>query len=257
VTVAHYFASDVHLRFDRPERDRRFAAFLSRLNRDDALYIAGDLCDFSMGAQNPAAELMKCESLQALARFRNSGSQLAIMAGNHDTWLAPFYARELGAAIIREPCDLQIHGLRIRIVHGHLLGARRPWKAWMESRAFFEVFYRLPRPIAQELDRALSWRNERDLAADEERHLRVFREYTAKCRGTADLVIIGHVHRPVDESAAAAPRLIVLGGWQRRASYLRVDETGACFQIEADCSSGADVVPRQHQSDTRSPVCGV
>ena len=30
--VAHYFASDVHLRFDRPDHDRRFSAWLSRLD---------------------------------------------------------------------------------------------------------------------------------------------------------------------------------------------------------------------------------
>lgn len=231
MTVAQYFASDVHLRFDRPERDRRFSAFLSRLNRDDGLLIAGDLCDFAMGARASATELLKCESLQALARFRRAGGELAIMAGNHDTWLIPFYARALDASIIAEPYDLVSFGLRIRIVHGHLLGARRPWKAWMESRAFFQTFHRLPRPIAHQLDRALIWRNERDLDADEERHLRVFREYAARCRGLADLVVVGHVHRPVDDSSGT-PRLIVLGGWQRRMSYLRVDDSGAQFRIE-------------------------
>lgn len=229
--MAHYFASDVHLRFDHPERDRRFTAFLSRLNRDDGLWIGGDLCDFSMGARHSAAELMKCESLQTLAQFRRDGGQLAIMAGNHDIWLAPFYTGELGACVIAEPYDLASYGLRIRVVHGHLLGARRPWKAWMESRAFFDAFARLPRPIADQLDRALSWRNERDLDADEERHLRVFRDYAAKCRGSVDLLVIGHVHRPVDDPGLS-PRLIVLGGWQHRTSYLRVDASGAQFRIE-------------------------
>jgi UDP-2,3-diacylglucosamine hydrolase len=253
VTVAHYFASDIHLRFDHPERDGRFAAFVSRLNRDDALWIAGDLCDFSMGARLSAAELLRSISLQALAQFRNGGAGLAIMAGNHDKWLGPFYASELGATIIAEPYDLESFGLRIRIVHGHLLGARRPWKAWMESRAFYRAFGRLPRPIADQLDRALTWRNERDLAADEERHLHVFREYTARCRGSADLVVIGHVHRAVDESSTY-PRLIVLGGWQRRSSFLRVDESGAQFQIEDDRCR--DPLPRQ-QADRPSRTCGV
>jgi UDP-2,3-diacylglucosamine hydrolase len=253
LTVAHYFASDVHLRFDRPERDRRFAAFLGRLTRDDALWIVGDLCDFWMGARHSAAELMRCESLRALARFRREGGALAIMAGNHDLWLGPFYIDQLGATMIAEPYDLASHGLRIRVVHGHLLGARRPWKAWMESRAFFEAFHRLPGPIANQLDRALTGRNERELHADEERHLRVFRTYTAACRGLADLVIIGHVHRPVDEPGTS-PRMVVLGGWQRRSSYLKVAASGAEFHIEDDCSQ--DLGPRL-QARTLSPTCGV
>ncbi len=256
MTVAHYFASDVHLRFDHPERDRRFATFLSRLNRNDALWIVGDLCDFSMAARYAAAELLKCESLQALAQIGREGGKLAIMAGNHDKWLASFYTRELEAAMIAEPYDLESYGLRIRIVHGHLLGARRPWKAWMESRAFFEMFYRLPQPVADQLDRALCWRNERDLDADEERHLRVFRNYAAKCRGSADLVVIGHVHRPVDEPGfSATPRLIVLGGWQHRSSYLRVDESGARFQIIDD--ERLHEPAHRQQAESPSRVWGV
>jgi len=253
MTVAHYFASDVHLRFDHPERDRRFAEFLSRLNRDDALWIVGDLCDFSMAARHSAAELLRSESLRALAQFRREGGALAIMAGNHDVWLGPFYGNHLQASMIAEPYDLESFGLRIRVVHGHLLGARRPWKAWMESRAFFEAFHRLPRPIAEQLDRALTWRNERELLADEERHLRVFREYTAACRGSADLVVMGHVHRPVDEPGQS-PRLIVLGGWQYRSSYLKVDASGAQFHIEDDLSHE----PGQRlQAGSPSPTCEV
>ena len=68
------------------------------------------------------------------------------MPGNHDAWLCPFYERELGARIIPEPHDLTIHGLRLQLVHGHLLGARQAWKSWMESHAFFEGFGRVPRP---------------------------------------------------------------------------------------------------------------
>jgi UDP-2,3-diacylglucosamine hydrolase len=251
--VAHYFASDVHLRFDHPDRDRRFAAFLSRLTRDDALWIVGDLCDFAMGARHSAAQLLRCDSLRALAQFRRVGGALAIMTGNHDIWLAPFYAEQLGASVIAEPYDVESFGLRIRVVHGHLLGARRPWKAWMESRAFFEAFRRLPVPIAEQLDRALTRRNERELDADEERHLRVFREFAAACRGLADLVVIGHVHRPLDEPRTT-PRLIVLGGWQHRSSYLKVDASGAQFHIEDDRSY--DPGPRL-QAGSLSPTCGV
>ena len=72
------------------------------------------------------------------------------MAGNHDEWLCPFYEAELGATIIAEPHDMTVHGLRLRFVHGHLLGARRAWKAWMEGRAFFEAFAYVPGPFAQD-----------------------------------------------------------------------------------------------------------
>ena len=174
--MPHYFASDVHLRNDRPDRDRRFRAWLNRLTRDDSLVIVGDLCDFWMGSRRAHDDPLRSESLRALAEFRRQGGSLAIMAGNHDEWLCPFYEAELGATIITEPHDMTLHGIRLRIVHGHLLGARRAWKAWMESRAFFEAFSYVPGPIARALDQILAWRNQRGLGADEERHLRVYRE---------------------------------------------------------------------------------
>jgi UDP-2,3-diacylglucosamine hydrolase len=121
-------------------------------------------------------------------------------------------------------------------VHGHLLGARRSWKAAMESHAFFRAFGLLPGPFARPLDRVLIWKNERGLLADEERHLAVYRTYAASCRAVADLVVIGHVHRAVDE-APSRPRLIVLGGWQHRSSYLRIDEGGATFRVIPDGES--------------------
>jgi UDP-2,3-diacylglucosamine hydrolase len=205
----------------------------------DHLYLLGDLCDFWMGARASRAELMRSSSLQALAAFGREGGALAIMPGNHDAWLCPFYEHELGARIISEPFDLLIHGLRLRLVHGHLLGARRLWKSWMESRPFFTGFGRVPEPIARLLDRALTWRNEYGLLAEEERHLRVFRAYVAKCAEDVDLVMIGHVHRSVDDGATR-PRMIVLGGWQCRSSFLLVDAKGAEFHVEPDreCEPG-------------------
>ncbi len=235
--MPHYFASDIHLRNDRPDRDRRFRAWLNRLTRDDSLVIVGDLCDFWMGSRRVHDDPLRSESLPALAEFRRRGGSLAIMAGNHDEWLCPFYEAALGATIIAEPHDMILYGIRLRIVHGHRLGARRAWKAWMESRAFFEAFAYVPGPFARSLDQILAWRNQHGLVADEERHLRVYGNYAAQFQGSADIVVFGHVHRAVD-LAQTNPRLIVLGGWQSRSSWLKIDASGASFHVELDCEQG-------------------
>lgn len=237
--MAHFFASDVHLRDDHPERDQRFRHFLEGLTSADSLVVAGDLCDFWMGARKSNRQLTGYPSLRALAEFRRAGGSLAILPGNHDHWLQPFYRNALGATLLVEPVDLLIEGIRIRLVHGHRLGARRLWKAGMESQAFFRAFGWLPGPFARPLDRVLIWKNERGLLADEERHLAVYRTYAASCRDFADIVVIGHVHRVVDEPGAG-PRLIVLGGWQCRSSYLRIDEGGATFRVISEGSPMAD-----------------
>lgn len=248
--MAHYLVSDVHLREDHPERDARFRRFLEGLTPADSLVIGGDLCDFWMGARKSACRLAEYPSLQALTEFRRAGGSLAILPGNHDHWLQPFYRDTMGATLLQEPVDLVVEGLRLRLVHGHRLGARRLWKAGMESHAFFRAFGLLPGPFARPLDRVLIWKNERGLLHDEERHLAVYRTYAASCRDVADLVIIGHVHRAVDEADSRShPRLIVLGGWQYRSSYLCIDEAGAAFRVIPDGPTTAE----QAATDTPAP----
>ena len=126
--MACYLASDIHLRMDRPERARRFARWVRQLEDDASLLVAGDLCDFWMVARQREKELMESEGLGALADFRARGGSLAILPGNHDLWICPFYERTLGATLLREPYDTTIPGCRLHVVHGHLLGARRKWK---------------------------------------------------------------------------------------------------------------------------------
>jgi UDP-2,3-diacylglucosamine pyrophosphatase LpxH len=153
--------------------------------------------------------------------------------GNHDSSLGPFYETTLGMELVEEPLDLTAFWLRARLVHGHRLEGGRGWKSWMESRAFLRLFRALPGPLASLLDRLLAWKNDRSRPSDERRYFAIFREYAARCRDVAGLVIIGHVHTPLDD-ARSDPRLIVLGGWQMQSSYLRIDESGATLLVEPD-----------------------
>ncbi len=229
--MAHYFVSDIHLRPDFPDRGERFTRFVSSLDNEDSLTVVGDLCDFWMATRQSETEMRRCDGLAALADFRSRGGSLAIMAGNHDLWLCPFYAKALDATIVEEPLDLTIDGLRLRLVHGHLLGARAPWKGIMESRTFFQAFSLIPDPLAHRLDAKLAVKNSRDLLADEERHLAVYRPYADALAGLSDLVIFGHVHRPVDERRQSV-RMIVLGGWQYGSSHLKIEAGQASYFLD-------------------------
>jgi UDP-2,3-diacylglucosamine hydrolase len=232
--VAAYFASDVHLRLDCPARSRRFARFVGALEPEqDTLTIVGDLCDFWFEARQCDSDAANaCAGLRALTEFRRQGGAVTILVGNHDNWLGPYYTN-LGLDFRDEPLELAVHGLRVHLVHGHRLALRRGWKSWMESRIFLRMFQALPGFLAALLDRLLEWsKSERNQLRAERRYYCVFRRYAAQ-RRDADLVLIGHVHTPLDDNTSN-PRLIVPGGWHARASYVKIDDTGASLIIETD-----------------------
>lgn len=229
-------ASDMHLRPDRPDRGRRLARVLDSVAAETSLLLAGDVCDFWFASRGPLVGELPCEGMRALRRHVTRGGTLSILPGNHDSWLARFYNERLGATVHDGPSmSLNIHGLRVHVVHGHRLGARPAWKAAMESHAFLRAFGAIPGPVAWSLGKLLDRSNHQRRDRDNQRHLSVFRRYAQEHSARADLVVFGHAHLALDESDTQ-PRLVVLGDWMRQASYLHIDEHGARQVIIEDDS---------------------
>jgi UDP-2,3-diacylglucosamine hydrolase len=120
--------------------------------------------------------------------------------------------------------------LRLYLTHGHRLGARSLWKATMESRAFLGGFAALPGPVAASLEVRLDRSNDVHREAVDRRHIAAYRRVADAMAGDIDLVVLGHIHRPTDDPGP--PRMVVLGGWHRGSSYLRIDGRGAEFRVE-------------------------
>lgn len=229
--LRRHFASDVHLRHDRPDRARRFAAWVGALDPADPLTIVGDLCDFWYASRQRTLDPMACPGLRALAEYSSRGGDLTILTGNHDTWLGPHYERHLGATIVPDPHEVDAFGLRVHLTHGHLVGGRGPLKALMEGRAFLNAFAAVPGPLARSLESALDNSNDAHLAASTRKHLAAFRRYMATLDPGVDLAVFGHVHRNPLDDPSSRPRLIVLGDWIERASHLTIDADGARLTV--------------------------
>ena len=72
--------------------------------------------------------------------------------------------------------------------------------------------------------------NRNNQEAFDRRGLAAYRSYAARVDPAYDLVILGHVHSALDTSPAR-PRLVVLGGWYARASYLVIDHGTATHVV--------------------------
>jgi UDP-2,3-diacylglucosamine hydrolase len=231
LAVADYFLSDVHLRLDRPERGWRLARVVDRLGAGDTLTVVGDLCDFWYAARQRDADPMSCSGLRSLASFRERGGSITVLAGNHDAWLGPFYEQTLGARFLPDRLDAEVQGLRLHITHGHRLGAHTPWKTVLQSRAFLEAFRRVPSSLADALGAQLNRTNAKNQEAFDRRGLSAYRKYAARLVDAYDLVILGHVHSPLD-TAPDRPRLVVLGGWYFHSCYLVIDGGSASHVVD-------------------------
>jgi hypothetical protein len=110
----------------------------------------------------------------------------------------------------------------------------------MESRAFLEAFAAIPRPLARHLEARLDRSNARHREAADRRYIALYRRAADAMRGAIDLAVFGHIHTATDDPGP--PRMIVLGGWHHRASYLRIDGEGAMFVIEPE-RAGSDTAP--------------
>ncbi len=231
--MADIFLSDVHLRLDRPERAARLARVVANFGAGDRIVVVGDLCDFWFASRQVHEAPGRCEGLNALRAFRERSGDLILLPGNHDHLLGPFFERELGTGFVGEAIDLIAGGLRVHSVHGHLVGARKAWKGLMEGREFLRFFGALPRPIARALEAVLEWNNERNLAATERHHREIYRRLANTLQPSADLLVFGHIHTPLDDREGV-PRMVILGGWHRRASYLRIEGKSAELVFEDD-----------------------
>lgn len=231
--VPDFIAADIHIRLDQPARSLRFAAWVDKLARTDRLTIVGDLCDFWFVSREMHQDPMSSPGLNALARFRDRGGDLAILAGNHDAWIGEFYRQKLGARFVPDTLNLDLNGLRVHLAHGHRLGGVGWKKKLMESRAFLEAFRLTPDPIATLLEARLDRSNDLHRAHDDSRQACRFEAYARTLAGSHDLVVIGHLHTTIDRMFDGV-RMIVPGSWHQKACFVRITEGQAELIVKPD-----------------------
>lgn len=231
--MAVYFAGDMHLRTDRPERAARLARWVRSLTSNDSLYLVGDVCDFWYVARQHKRNALTCPGLKALAGFTARGGDLTFLAGNHDQWLGPFFHEAIGAKVVRGAIDVSAFGLKIHLTHGHKIGGRPAWKTLMESKAFLSSFSALPDAIADLLDKQLNKSNKVKRIRDEAKLLPYYHRYADRIGPRTSVVVFGHIHTAVHD-INRSPNLIVLGSWHNQTSYVKLDDEGLRLITEND-----------------------
>ena len=192
----------------------------------DDLYILGDFFDFwfHKGASiYPEFE----EIIDRLSGLKERGVRIHLCEGNHDFFLADYFAGELGLEVIADWASIDLDGRRVLISHGDIVDERIRYlllRRFLRSRFFYKLQRVLPASflwkaaqISSKLSKEPAGESSKALAEK----MRAFS--VRKFKDGFDAVILGHCHKYLIEESLVNGRkktFAVLGDWVSHYSYL-------------------------------------
>jgi len=118
-----YFASDLHLKIEPDESDRRreldFVQWLDTIKADAAaIFLLGDMFDFWFEYRHVVPRGF-VRLLGKLAELSDNGISIHYFTGNHDQWMKNYLLSELNAYIYHKAETFEINGKKFLIGHGN------------------------------------------------------------------------------------------------------------------------------------------
>ncbi|MFC1650302.1 UDP-2,3-diacylglucosamine diphosphatase [Candidatus Latescibacterota bacterium] len=222
------FIADAHLGMpgDNPERSEKVTTFLRWLNgKVSHLYIAGDLFDFWFEYKH-AVPNTSPRVIFELYNLVRSGTEVMILAGNHDYWLGEYIRKEVGLKISLNDVKVVHQNQKLYIHHGDGLypddNGYRILKKILRSKISISLFRLIHPDIASWIARITSKTSRYYFAPPvvSEKSTALFRPIAdERLKENYDAVIYGHSHVPLLEKRENG-RLILLGDWIKYSTYV-------------------------------------
>ncbi|OHC60330.1 MAG: UDP-2,3-diacylglucosamine diphosphatase [Rhodocyclales bacterium RIFCSPLOWO2_02_FULL_63_24] len=111
--------SDLHLRAERPDLTRRFAAFLADTAsaKVEALFILGDLFEYWIG-DDDLADPFNAQVCALLRNLADRGTKIFFIAGNRDFLIGETFAAAAGMRLLDEIERVGAGGAATLLMHG-------------------------------------------------------------------------------------------------------------------------------------------
>lgn len=244
------FVSDIHFGHDDAPRERaKEAALVACLRAHEPgverLYLLGDVFDEYIEYRYLVPKgYIRFQAL--LAEWADRGVPVTYLVGNHDPWHRDYFSRELGVKLCFDALTEPLYGHNVYMAHGDGLSTdaylynrlrpvlRHPVPVWL-YRALLpgDSGYRLARWVQRTFGNKQV--NEATVAA-----LRAYAFETLRHR-TADIVVLGHTHRP-EHITRPEGQYLNTGAWHDARTFARLDAQGLTLQQwNGTCSVAFDV----------------
>ena len=114
--MATYFISDLHLEKIKSPITNIFTKFLDELNKNDSLYILGDLFESWIG-DDDVSELSQYIA-DRLGSLSERNISVAIMHGNRDFLIGEDFCKDSSIELINDPLIIEINTKKVMLTHG-------------------------------------------------------------------------------------------------------------------------------------------
>ncbi|GAA3700834.1 UDP-2,3-diacylglucosamine diphosphatase [Oceanisphaera sediminis] len=235
------FIADLHLSPSRPDITAAFLRFMQEeANQAEALYVLGDLFEFSIGDDEPSA--LNDEVAAAFKACAEQGTPVYFIHGNRDFMVGRRFARQAGMTLLPEHQVIDLYGEPTLIMHGDTLciddaGYQRyrritrwGWLQWLFLRLPLSRRMRIADGIRGKSAESKENKVMQVMDVNQGEVERQMRRYKVRS------LIHGHTHRPaihqLDINGQSARR-IVLGDWYTQGSVLAVTPQGVELQSRA------------------------
>lgn len=193
----------------------------------DDLYILGDFFDFWF-YKDASIYPEFWEIIDSLSELKERGVRIHLCEGNHDFFLADYFAGELGLEVIVEWASIDLDGCRCLISHGDTVDERNRryllLRRFLRSRFFYKLQRALPLSFLWKAARISSSLSKEPAGESANALAEKMRAFSGrKFKDGFDAVIVGHCHKHlIDEFIVNGKKktFAVLGDWVSHYSYL-------------------------------------
>lgn len=230
--MATYIISDLHLSSHQTLLLKGFSHFVSSLQKNDKLYILGDLFNFFVGVDKSSITHKTVSSVCKKAFLK--GVRIYFQRGNRDFLISQADCDYFGFRLIPDLFVIYTGAGSVLLMHGDLLCTNdkkyQRYRAKVHKSSYQKLFFKLPLCIRLKIGRAFRNKSINARASRSNKSIYGIVPSTVDHflrQSNAKSLIHGHIHVLEKQSLAPNHKMrICLGAWGASYSYIKADANG-------------------------------
>ena len=219
-----YIISDLHLNSRRSDIVQRFVSFIGQIaNKDNELYILGDLFDYWLGDNSMSKFDLSIASV--LRKAADDGLSVYLMHGNRDFLIGRHFASLSNVKLISDPYILCRKSRKFLLMHGDMLCTNdkiyQLFRKIVRNKLIKYLYLLLPLSLKLNFKQKIQYQSK--MRNSHYKIIDVTLTGINKYIQNYPVLIHGHTHQQGTYKSEGYIRY-VLGDWLKRANYIKINK---------------------------------